>query len=100
MTTQLNSKGTSIVKYCLSNMNDFPLQNNKYVIFYSLWPCLSHTLVESYGNQMYLFCFVIIVIMAGFKDETFLSLDLHNKDMSWMLLLFLLLMRMIIMVVY
>ena len=44
--------------------------NNKYVIFYSLWPCLSHSLVESRSDQTYIFCFVIL-IMAGFDDNDF-----------------------------
>ena len=75
MTIQLNSKGVSIVKLCFSSMNDFPLQNNKYVIFYSLWPCLSHSLVESHGDRMYLICFVIIFIMAGFENDDNFSLS-------------------------
>ena len=60
-------------------------ENNKYVIFYSLWPCLSHSLVESHGDQMYFFCFVI-VIMAGFEDNNFslsgLTQQGHKLDVT------------------
>ena len=34
-----------------------------------------HSLVESRGDQMYFFCFVIIVIMAGFEDNDNFSLS-------------------------
>ena len=60
-------------------------ENNKYVLFNSLWPCLSHSLVESYGNRMYFFCF-IIVIMTGFKDDDFslsgLTQQGHELDVT------------------
>ena len=60
-------------------------ENNKYVLFYSLWPSLSHSLVESRGDQMYFFCFIII-IMAGFKDKDFslsgLTQQGHKLDVT------------------
>ena len=47
------------------------LYDNKYVIFYSLWPCY---FIPSLNLVAYrhMFCFVIlIVIMAGFDDDDF-----------------------------
>ena len=50
----------------------FPtLYDNKYVIFYSLWPCyfIPNLNLVVYRNM---FCFVIlIIIMAGFDDDDF-----------------------------
>ena len=45
-----------------------------------------HSLVESHGDQMYFFCFVIIVIMAGFEDNDFslygLMQEGHELDVT------------------
>ena len=50
----------------------FPtLYDNKYVIFYSLWPCY---FIPSLNLVAYrdMFCFVILfIIMAGFDDDDF-----------------------------
>ena len=50
----------------------FPtLYDNKYVIFYSLWPCY---FIPSLNLVAYrhMFCFVILfIIMAGFDDDNF-----------------------------
>ena len=46
---------------------------------------MSHSLVEYRGNQMYFFCFVI-VIMAGFEDDAFSLSELtqqgHELDVT------------------
>ena len=50
----------------------FPaLYDNKYVIFYSLWPCYFIPSLNLIAYR-HMFCFVIlIVIMAGFDDNDF-----------------------------
>ena len=69
MTTRLHdSRG------CLNGnlLLKFPtLYNNKYVIFYSLWPCY---FIPSLNLVVYrhMFCFVILfIIMAGFDNDDF-----------------------------
>ena len=59
-------------------MTDLPTHyNNKYVNFYSLWPCLSHSLVESRSVHT---CISVsssaIFVMAGyFEDDDDFSLS-------------------------
>ena len=50
----------------------FPaLFDNKYVIFYSLWPCYFIPSLNLIAYR-HMFCFIIlIVIMAGFDDDDF-----------------------------
>ena len=59
--------------------------NNKYEVFYSLWPCSCHSKLESRGNRMYLI-FFIIFIMAGFDDDDFslsgLTQEGHKFDVT------------------
>ena len=58
----------------------FPtLYDNKYVIFYSLWPCY---FIPSLNLVAYrhMFCFVILfIIMAGFDDDNFSSSGLMQE---------------------
>ena len=50
----------------------FPaLYDNKYVIFYSLWPCYFIPSLNLIAYR-HMFCFVILlIIMAGFDDDDF-----------------------------
>ena len=87
MTIQL-SKLDSIVENVFHAWLTWHSYDNKYLIFYSFWPCLSHSLVESHSNQMYFICFIIIFIMAGFgfDDDDFSLIGLtqegHNFDVT------------------
>ena len=54
----------------------FPaLYDNKYVFFYSLWPCYFIPNLNLIAYTHMLFCFTILIIMAGFgfDDDFFLS---------------------------
>ena len=64
-----NSRGYPLWKLFVKH--DWSHYNNKYVIFYSLWPSFVHLLVESHSDQMYFYfcCFVIILIMSWFDDD-------------------------------
>ena len=70
MTTRLHD--TSLKGASENLLLKFPtLYDNKYVIFYSLWPCY---FIPSLNLVVYrhMFCFIIlIVIMAGFDDDDF-----------------------------
>ena len=72
MTTRLHD--TSLKGVSVNLLLKFPaLYDNKYVIFYSLWPCF---FIPSLNLIVYrhMFCFVIlIIIMAGFDDNFSLS---------------------------
>ena len=63
MTTRLHDtslKGASLLL-------KFPaLYDNKYVFFYSLWPCYFFPSLNLIAYTHMLFCFVILIIMAGF----------------------------------
>ena len=50
----------------------FPaLYDNKYVIFYSLWPCYFIPSLNLIAYR-HMFCFIILfIIMAGFDDDNF-----------------------------
>ena len=62
--------------------------NNKYEVFYSLWPCSCHSKLESSGDRVYLI-FFIIFIMAGFDDDDFslsgLTQEGHEFDVPLMM---------------
>ena len=67
MTTRLHD--TSLRGRLLSNL---PAHcNNKYEVFYSLWPCSCHSKLESTGDRMYFWIIFVIFIMAGFDDDDF-----------------------------
>ena len=70
MTTRLHD--TSLKGASVNLLLKFPaLYDNKYVCFYSLWPCY---FIPSLNLVVYrhMFCFVILFItMAGFDDDDF-----------------------------
>ena len=70
MTTRLHD--TSLKGASVNLLLKFPtLYDNKYVCFYSLWPCY---FIPSLNLVAYrhMFCFVILfIIMAGFDDDDF-----------------------------
>ena len=74
MTTRLHD--TSLKGASVDLLLKFPtLYDNKYVSFYSLWPCC---FIPSLNLVAYthMFCFVILIIMAGFGfDDNDFSLS-------------------------
>ena len=70
MTTRLQD--TSLKGSSVNLLLKFPaLYDNKYVCFYSLWPCYFIPSLNLIAYR-HMFCFVILfIIMAGFDDDDF-----------------------------
>ena len=73
MTTMLKSRGRLNGNLLL----EFPAHyDNKYVIFYSLWPCCFIPSLNLIADRHMFSCFVILIlIMAGFYDDDDFSLS-------------------------
>ena len=72
MTTRLHD--TSLKGVSVDLLLKFPaLYDNKYACFYSLWPCYFIPSLNLVAYRHMLFCFVILIIMAGFgfDDDDF-----------------------------
>ena len=75
MTTRLHD--TSLKEASVNLLFKFPaLYDNKYVIFYSLWPCFFIPSLYLVADRHMFSCFVILIlIMAGFYDNNNFSLS-------------------------
>ena len=75
MTTRLHD--TSLKGASVNLLFKFPaLYDNKYVIFYSLWPCFFIPSLNLVADRHMFSCFVILIlIMAGFYDDDDFSLS-------------------------
>ena len=75
MTTRLHD--TSLKGASVNLLLKFPaLYDNKYVIFYSLWPCSFIPSLNLIADRHIFSCFVILIlIMAGFYDDNDFSLS-------------------------
>ena len=71
MTTRLHDTSLKGASEWKSIVEFSRLYDNKYVIFYSLWPCYFIPSLNLIAYR-HMFCFVIvIVIMASFDDDEF-----------------------------
>ena len=78
MTTRLHDTSLKRRRLLLKLPTDY---DNKYVFFYSLWPCYFIPSLNLVAYTHMLFCFAILIIMAGFgfDDDNFSLSELTQE---------------------